>query len=340
MLDVSLVVTLYIWHLFTPLLVKKEGQFFTGPLHPYLPFALPESMFRSSRMLKASEMCLVPGFPGPGCTTFLKIIANDREIFGEVLCEVLYKQYRNIIRISLLPLLCFKEIEREISNISSVALADFFFFSKTPGPNICLPGIPRKKFDVQIQDTLLHMLNIVHTLVGDEFIRRVSGGERKRISIVGVAHVQSWDNSTRGHDSCIYYLTGCTDHNECQFADGRSANNTTSTPQALESTLLSPQITQHQDNSREKYKLLMETEKKAFRAAIAADKKTGVSKKSPYIGFTGQVRTFARQQFQMKIQDKFHLITSFTLSTMLVLLIGAAFINLLTTLAGVFTRGG
>jgi CDP-diglyceride synthetase len=88
----------------------------------------------------------------------------------------------------------------------------------------------------------------------------------------------------------------------------------------------------------------METEREdqeAFRAAVAADKKKGVSKKSPYtLGFTGQVRALTVRQFQMKMQDKFHLYTSFTLSTVLSLVLGAAFLNLPTTSAGAFTRGG
>jgi len=57
-------------------------------------------------------------------------------------------------------------------------------------------------------DTLLKMLSITHTkntLVGNEFVRGVSGGERKRVSILEMmatrAHVVSYDNSTRGLDA-------------------------------------------------------------------------------------------------------------------------------------------
>jgi hypothetical protein len=65
----------------------------------------------------------------------------------------------------------------------------------------------------------------------------------------------------------------------------------------------------------------METEKsdqEAFRAAVAADKKKGVSKTSPYtLGFTGQVQALAIRQFQMRLQDRFQLITSYALSTVI-----------------------
>jgi ATP-binding cassette, subfamily G (WHITE), member 2, SNQ2 len=52
---------------------------------------------------------------------------------------------------------------------------------------------------------MLSMTHTKNTLVGDEFVRGVSGGERKRVSIAEAmatrARVQAWDNSTRGLDA-------------------------------------------------------------------------------------------------------------------------------------------
>lgn len=114
------------------------------------------------------------------------------------------------------------------------------------------------------------------------------------------------------------YLTGCTDSNERQFAPGRSARDTPSTSEALENAYLSSTYARDNEDNREKYGVLMETEKtdqEAFRAAVAADKKKGVSAKSPYtLGFAGQVRALVVRQFQMRLQDRFQLYTSFTLS--------------------------
>jgi ATP-binding cassette subfamily G (WHITE) protein 2 (PDR) len=52
------------------------------------------------------------------------------------------------------------------------------------------------------------MYGISHTIntrVGDDFVRGVSGGERKRVTIaeasLSFAPLQLWDNSTRGLDS-------------------------------------------------------------------------------------------------------------------------------------------
>lgn len=60
----------------------------------------------------------------------------------------------------------------------------FALSSKTPGKR--LPDTSTTDFRKQVSDTLLKMLNIQHTkntIVGDQFTRGVSGGERKRVSI-------------------------------------------------------------------------------------------------------------------------------------------------------------
>ncbi|KAG6817582.1 hypothetical protein H0H87_006959 [Tephrocybe sp. NHM501043] len=315
-----------------------------------------------------------------------------------------------------------QEDDIHIATLTVAQTLAFALSTKTPGPNGRLPGVSRKEFDQEVLDTLLRMLNISHTsktLVGDEFVRGVSGGERKRVSIAEMmatrARVQCWDNSTRGLDAStaldfakslrvmtdvlgqttfvtlyqagegIYdlfdkvlvldegrqvffgpptearayfenlgykplprqstadYLTGCTDPNERQFAPSRSVHEVPSTPSALENAFRSSPQAQANENSLKQYKQLMETEKtdqEAFRAAVAADKKKGVSKKSPYtLGFTGQVRALTVRQFQTRIQDKFQLYTSYSLSIVLALVIGSGFYNQPLTSAGAFTRG-
>lgn len=66
----------------------------------------------------------------------------------------------------------------------------------------------RKDFVQNHRDEILESLGIGHTkknLVGNEYIRGVSGGERKRVSLAevlaGQSPVQMWDNPTRGLDS-------------------------------------------------------------------------------------------------------------------------------------------
>ena len=114
------------------------------------------------------------------------------------------------------------------------------------------------------------------------------------------------------------YLTGCTDPNERQFAPGRSARDVPSTPEALESAFLTSSLARTLEDDLQKYKLRMETEKhdqETFRAAVLADKKKGVSKKSPYtIGFFAQVKALSIRQFQLRLQDRFQLVTSYSLA--------------------------
>ncbi|KAF5375215.1 hypothetical protein D9758_000491 [Tetrapyrgos nigripes] len=396
-----------------------------SPLFPLKGLSTRTILHKNSGVLKPGEMCLVLGCPGSGCTTFLKTMANNREDYAYVGGEVLYagmdaramaEHYKGEVVYN-------EEDDRHIATLTVAQTLSFALSTKTPGPNGRLPGVSRKDFDREVLDTILRMLNISHTretLVGDEFVRGVSGGERKRVSIAEMmatrARVQCWDNSTRGLDAStaldfakslrimtdilgqttfvtlyqagegIYdlfdkvmvlsegrqvfygppsearayfenlgfkplprqstadYLTGCTDPNERQFAPGRSADDVPSTPTALENAFRLSSYWQQLNEERQKYKQLQATDKadqEAFRAAVAADKKRGVSKKSPYtLGFSGQVRALAVRQFQQRIQDKFQLYTSFSLSTILALVLGGAFWNLPPSSAGAFTRGG
>lgn len=74
--------------------------------------------------------------------------------------------------------------------------------SKIPG------GFTKHQFATAYRDAIMAVFGISHTVntkVGDDFIRGVSGGERKRVSIAEAAltgaKFQCWDNSTRGLDS-------------------------------------------------------------------------------------------------------------------------------------------
>ena len=103
---------------------------------------------------------------------------------------------------------CISPDDIHIPTLTVAQTLSFVLSTKTPGPNGRLPGVSRKDFKDTVQETLLRMLNISHTsqtLVGDEFVRGVSGGERKRVSIAEMmatrARVQCWDNSTRGLDA-------------------------------------------------------------------------------------------------------------------------------------------
>ncbi|KAF2734360.1 ABC transporter [Polyplosphaeria fusca] len=157
---------------------------------------------------KPGEMVLVLGRPGSGCTTFLKVISNQRYGYTKVDGEVLYgpfesgffeKRYRGE------AVYC-EEDENHHPTLTVGQTLDFALETKVPGKRPA--GLSRTEFKEKVIDLMLKMFNIEHTkdtIVGNPFVRGISGGERKRVSIaetmVTGASVVSWDNSTRGLDA-------------------------------------------------------------------------------------------------------------------------------------------
>ena len=153
-------------------------------------------------------MCLVLGKPGSGCSTFLKVIANQRHGYAHIDGEVLYgpfdsnffsKRYRGEAVYN-------GEDDIHHSTLTVGQTLGFALDTKIPGrlPN----GVSKKAFKERIINLLLKMFNIRHTrdtVIGDHFVRGISGGERKRVSIAEMmvtrATVCSYDNSTRGLDA-------------------------------------------------------------------------------------------------------------------------------------------
>lgn len=84
---------------------------------------------------------------------------------------------------------------------------EFAYFTKSPRTKPEHMSSEEDYVDIMTQQTL-SSLGIDHTadtMVGDAYIRGVSGGERKRVSVAEVmstqAMLQAWDNSTRGLDA-------------------------------------------------------------------------------------------------------------------------------------------
>jgi len=82
------------------------------------------------------------------------------------------------------------------------------FAARARAPRIPPGGVTPNEFSDHRRDVVMAMYGISHTAntrVGNEYIRGVSGGERKRVTIAEAtlsgAPLQCWDNSTRGLDS-------------------------------------------------------------------------------------------------------------------------------------------
>ncbi|KAL2022942.1 hypothetical protein VTK56DRAFT_4157 [Thermocarpiscus australiensis] len=153
-------------------------------------------------VVRHGEMMLVLGRPGSGCSTFLKVIANNRGSYASVEGDVSYsgisadearKRYRGEVVYN-------GEDDLHLPTLTVGQTLKFSLLNKT-----------RKNLrgDVGIIiDAFLRMFAIKHTentLVGNAYVRGVSGGERKRVSIAETLATKStvvcWDNSTRGLDA-------------------------------------------------------------------------------------------------------------------------------------------
>lgn len=177
-------------------------------------------------------MLLVLGRPGSGCSTFLKVISNQRSGYKSVDGDVRYggtaakemaRKYRsegkhfprhwhccwptpwNILKKSVLY-----NPEDDL-HYATLTVRDTLLFAlkaRTPDKASRLPGESREEYQQAFLSAIAKLFWIEHALdtkVGNEMIRGVSGGEKKRVSIgeamVTKASVQCWDNSTRGLDA-------------------------------------------------------------------------------------------------------------------------------------------
>jgi ABC-type multidrug transport system ATPase subunit len=157
--------------------------------------------------IKPGEMLLVLGRPGSGCTTLLKMLANRREgyhsikgdvRFGNMTSEEALNYHGQIVMNT--------EEELFYPRLTVGQTMDFATRLKVP---FHLPeGAKKEDYNAESMEFLLESMGISHTAdtkVGNEFVRGVSGGERKRVSIIEClatnASVYSWDNSTRGLDA-------------------------------------------------------------------------------------------------------------------------------------------
>ena len=159
-------------------------------------------------VVKPGEMVLVLGRPGSGCTSFLKVIANQRYGYTSVTGEVLYGPYNAATFSKKFRGEAVYNQEDDVHNAPLTVSQTFGFALDTKIPGKRPIGMSKKVFKERVIELLLKMFNIEHTantVVGNQFIRGISGGERKRVSVAEMlitgATILSWDNSTRGESN-------------------------------------------------------------------------------------------------------------------------------------------
>jgi len=163
-----------------------------------------------SGCIRPGEMLLVLGRPGAGCSTFLKILGNQRFGYEKILGDVTYggtdakemeKKFRSEVLYN-------PEDDLHYATLKVKETLKFALKTRTPGKNSRKEGESRSDYVNEFLRVVAKLFWIEHTMgtkVGNEFVRGVSGGEKKRVSIaealITKASIQSWDNSTRGLDA-------------------------------------------------------------------------------------------------------------------------------------------
>ncbi|KAF8984530.1 hypothetical protein BGZ46_007790 [Entomortierella lignicola] len=156
---------------------------------------------------REGEMLLVLGRPGAGCSTLLRVLADHRKNYKSVEGDVTYgpftadqikKHYRGEVSYN-------QEDDVHYRTLTVRQTLQTALRTKTPTRRL---QEHREEFVAEFLDVLTKMFGLtkqVETIVGDAFMRGISGGERKRLSIAEQMAIRSsvnmWDGSTRGLDA-------------------------------------------------------------------------------------------------------------------------------------------
>ncbi|KAJ2517731.1 ATP-binding cassette transporter snq2 [Coemansia sp. RSA 1939] len=160
-----------------------------------------------SGVVADGEMLLVLGRPGAGCSTLLRVLGNRRKTYKRIGGTVSYgglspqeveRHYRGEVAYN-------QEEDVHFPTLTVRKTLEFAIQCKMPSSRMLAD---RAGYQREFLDTLLDMYGLkgcADTIVGNAFLRGVSGGERKRVSIAeqvaSGASVDIWDGSTRGLDS-------------------------------------------------------------------------------------------------------------------------------------------
>lgn len=160
-------------------------------------------------IIEPGSVTVVLGRPGAGCSTLLKCLATqthgfhvDKDsviLYDGLTPKDIKKHYRGDV------VYC-AETESHFPQMTVQQTLEFAARMRTPRNRP--EGISRENYAKHMSEVAMATYGLSHTRntkVGNEYIRGVSGGERKRVSIAEVhlsrACLQCWDNSTRGLDS-------------------------------------------------------------------------------------------------------------------------------------------
>ncbi|KIH94142.1 ABC multidrug transporter [Sporothrix brasiliensis 5110] len=159
------------------------------------------------------ELLVVLGRPGSGCSTLLKSMCG--ELHGLHIDEGSTIHYSGIPQPKMVKefrgeTIYNQEVDKHFPELTVGQTLEFAAQVRMPSHkwSFVNPNMTRNqvaKYAAQVVMAVCGLSHTYNTKVGNEFVRGVSGGERKRVSIAEMMVVGSpfmaWDNSTRGLDS-------------------------------------------------------------------------------------------------------------------------------------------
>ncbi|KAL6798111.1 ABC-2 type transporter domain-containing protein [Trichoderma sp. SZMC 28012] len=199
-------------------LQNTVGSVLTAPLRlgEFFSFGKKEPkhiLHNFNGLVKSGELLVVLGRPGSGCSTLLKSICG--ELHGLNIGEKSHISYNGIPQKQMKKefrgeAIYNQEVDRHFPHLTVGQTLEFAASVRTPSHRA--HNMPRAEYCRYIAKVVMAAFGLSHTYntkVGDDFIRGVSGGERKRVSIAEMVLAGSpfsaWDNSTRGLDSATAF---------------------------------------------------------------------------------------------------------------------------------------
>ncbi|KAF9878249.1 ABC-2 type transporter [Colletotrichum karsti] len=195
-------------------LQQTVGSFLQAPLRigEHLSFGKkePKRILNSfDGILNSGELLIVLGRPGSGCSTLLKTMTG--ELHGLGLSDESVIHYNGIPQKRMIKefkgeTVYNQEVDKHFPHLTVGQTLEFAAAVRTPSRR--LQGMSRDEYCKNAAQIVMAVCGLSHTYntkVGNDFVRGVSGGERKRVSIAEMMLAGSpmcaWDNSTRGLDS-------------------------------------------------------------------------------------------------------------------------------------------
>lgn len=160
-------------------------------------------------VVKSGELLIVLGRPGSGCSTLLKTLMGETRGLkvdpGSVIHydgipqDLMTKHFKG-------ELVYNQEVDKHFPHLSVGQTLEFAARVRTSQAHVT--DQTREERASHMAKVIMAVFGLSHTYntkVGNEYVRGVSGGERKRVSIAEMAlaraPIAAWDNSTRGLDA-------------------------------------------------------------------------------------------------------------------------------------------